>query len=67
MLFCFQNQNSLVGFMHLKLLFKPILANKIFCYIAVNNHILNYLARFLPFHEILSVIYIYIYIYIYET
>ena len=45
MLFCFQNQNTPVGFMHLKLLFKAKLANKVISYIANTNHILNYLAR----------------------
>ena len=44
MLFCFQNQNTPVGFMHLKLLFKAKLANKVISYIANTNHILNYLA-----------------------
>ena len=44
MLFCFQNQNTRVGFMHLKLLFKATLENKIIGYIAETNPILNYLA-----------------------
>ena len=45
MVFCLQNQNIRVGFMHLKLLFKAILANKTIRYIAETNPILNYLAR----------------------
>ena len=44
MLFCFQNQNTPVGFMHLKLLFKAKLANKVISYIANTNHILTSLA-----------------------
>ena len=57
MLFCFQNQNTPVGFMHLKLLFKAKLANKVISYIANTNHILNYLARL----YISSVYHIYIF------
>ena len=45
MLFCFQNQNTRVGFMHLKLLFKAILENKIIGYIAETNPMLNHLTR----------------------
>ena len=44
MLFCFQNQNTPVGFMHSKLLFKAKLANKVISYIANTNHILTSVA-----------------------
>ena len=62
MLFCFQNQNTRVGFMHLKLLFKATLENKIIGYIAETNPILNYLTRLYIFCYSLHLYILYTYI-----